>query len=80
MPEDPKELIAILRRGIRRALPLLGLAAFVALALLLVTTEVKANDAPTGEHETRVYIQRTFYAVLTIGLLFAACVASRGEK
>ena len=80
MPEDLKNLVAMLRRGIRQVLPLIGLAAFVALALLMVTTEAKANDAPTGELETRVYIQRTYYVVLTIGLLFAAYVTSRGEK
>ena len=79
MPEDPTDIAARLRRGIREALPLIGLAGFVALILILIFTQTAANDAGTGELETRVYIERTFYVVLTIGLLFAAYVASRGK-
>ena len=80
MPEDPTDIAARLRGRIREALPLIGLAGFVALVLILIFTRTAASDAPTGELETRVYIERTFYVILTIGLLFAAYVASRGKQ
>ena len=69
-----------LRRLLGRALPVIALITFIYLAALLINTVSTAGDAPTGDAETAVYLERTFFAVLAIGLLFAAYVGGRGAR
>ena len=69
-----------LRRLLGRALPVIALITFIYLVALLINTVSTAGDAPTGEAETAVYLERTFFAVLAIGLLFAAYVGGRGTR
>ena len=74
---DPVER---LRRFLGRALPVIALITFIALIALLINTVSAAQDAPTGTAETAVYLRRTFFAVLAIGLLFAVYAGGRGAR
>ncbi len=67
------------RRYVRRGLPFIGLAAFAALLVMLVVTLAQAGDTATGALEERLYIERTFYAILTVGLVVSLYIVSRGE-
>ena len=76
-PTTAAGAIERLRGFLGRALPVLAVITFVALIALLINTVVTAQDAPTGTAETAVYLRRTFFAIVAVGLLFAAYAGSR---
>ena len=79
-PTTAPDRIESLRRFLAGALPVIALITFIALVALLINTVNTAGDAPTGAAETAVYLERTFFAVLAIGLLFAAYAGGRGAQ
>ena len=76
-PKAGSNPVERLREFLAKAMPVIALVILIGFLILLVNTVSTAGDAPTGANEAEVYIRRTFFAVLGVGLVVSLYLGGR---